>query len=471
VSWGLIYYVSEWVIRVVMAVVIPFRRSPDAAKGWLLLVLFLPWPALLLYLLIGRPSYPRWRHRRFAQLAKVFPDTARRVASAAKTVPPLPDHLKPVAVLTQNLGHFPVLAHNRIEFLSDYDGMIDRLVEDIDRAECEIHLLFYIFAADSTGQRVADALARAVARGVDTRVLIDAQGSRPWARRTFAMLAEAGVSARWMLPVHLLPWRSTRADLRNHRKIAVIDGRFGYVGSQNIVDRDFRPGIVNQELMVRVEGPVVRQLQTAFMADWYLETEEVLDADVPGTGPQHVGEAVAQVLPSGPDYAGAGIEHLVVALVHNARERVILVTPYFVPDSALLNAIKTAVLRGVAVHLVVSKIADQRLVRLAQRSYYAELLASGATIHLYKEKLLHAKNISVDRRMGIVGSSNIDIRSFLLNSEVSLILYDERSVGHLVSIQEQYLTDSEQLMLEDWGARPFAVRILENLARLLSPLL
>ncbi len=185
VSWGLVYFLSEWVIRIVMTVVIPFRRSPDAARGWLLLVLFLPWPALILYLFIGRPDYPRWRHQRFAQLAKVFPDIIGRAGDRPPdAAPPLPDHLQPVAILSRNLGHFPVVRGNSLTLLPDYDGVIDRLVADIDEASREVHLLFYIFASDATGQRVIEALARAVARGVDARVLIDAQGSRPWAKAT-----------------------------------------------------------------------------------------------------------------------------------------------------------------------------------------------------------------------------------------------------------------------------------------------
>ena len=472
VSWGLVYFLSEWVIRIVMTVVIPFRRSPDAARGWLLLVLFLPWPALILYLFIGRPDYPRWRHQRFAQLAEVFPDIIGRAGDRPPdAAPPLPDHLQPVATLSRNLGHFPVVRGNSLTLLPDYDGVIDRLVADIDAASREVHLLFYIFASDATGQRVIEALARAVARGVDARVLIDAQGSRPWAKATLADLARVGVSVHRMLPVRLRPSQRIRADLRNHRKIAVIDGRYGYVGSQNIVDRDFKPGIVNQELMVRVEGPVVQQLQATFMADWFLETTEVLRADTPQERPMEGGNAVLQVLPSGPDYAGTGIEHLVVALVHNAQERIVVVTPYFVPDGALLNAMKIAVLRGVDVRLVVSKVADQKLVRLAQRSYYAELLRAGIHLHLYRDRLLHAKNMSVDRRMGLVGSSNFDIRSFVLNSEISLIVYDEASVAGLVDVQETYLAGSDVLTLDAWSRRPFAMRILENLGRMLSPLL
>jgi cardiolipin synthase len=469
---GLVYYISEWLIRIVMAVVIPFRRSPDAAKGWLLLVLFLPWPALILYLYIGRPSYPGWRRKRFARLAIVYPAIVKRLRHMGQeTLHEVPERVSPVATLVRNLGHLPLATGNAIEFLPDYDKVVDRLVEDIDAAETEVHLLFYIFASDSTGQRVADALTRAVTRGLDVRVLLDAQGSRPWVKQSLAMLNETGAAVRLMMPVHLMPRRGIRADLRNHRKIAVIDRRSAFVGSQNLVNRDFKPGIVNQELMVRLEGPVVLQLQAVFMIDWFLETEEVLEARDFITPVEEKGKAIAQVLPSGPDLGGVGIGDLVVSLVHGAQRRIVMVTPYFVPDDALSKALRTAVLRGVEVHVVVSKVADQQLVRLAQRSYYSDLLDAGVRIHLYRDKLLHAKNLSFDATVGIVGSSNVDIRSFTLNSEISLVLYDEASVATLAEVQDGYLAASEELRPDEWRRRPYPVRVAENVARMLSPLL
>jgi cardiolipin synthase len=315
-----------------------------------------------------------------------------------------------------------------------------------------------------------DALLRAVRRGVTCRVLIDALGSHHWARRVVERLSAGGAEIRLALPFGFRR-RSARADLRNHRKIAVIDGYIGYTGSQNIVDADFRPGIVNQELVVRVTGPIVLELQAVFVADWYLETEQALAG--PDLFPElsASGEVAAQVLPSGPDYPAAGIEHLIVALVHGARRRVAVTTPYFVPDEPLLQALQTAAMRGVEVHLVVSGIADHPLVNLAQRSYYAELLQSGVRIHLFQDKLLHAKHLSVDGEVALIGSSNVDIRSFVLNAEVSLITYNRDVVARLRAEQERNFAASVQLSLAAWAGRSPVGKFGENLARLLSPLL
>lgn len=471
-SWATAYLASEWIIRLVMLIVVPFRRSPEAAKGWLLFVFFLPWPALVLYHVIGRPNYPRWRRERFARLPVAFKGITDRIRGVtASQEPELPGTLQQAATLIQNLGQFPNVDGNAATLLADYDGSIARLVADIDGAKDHVHLLYYIFADDRTGWSIIEALARAIERGVTCRVLIDALGSRAWASRVVEALSQRGVAVHLVLPVGLLRRKSARADLRNHRKIAVIDGAIGYVGSQNIVDSDFKPGITNQELVVRVTGPVVLELQAVFVADWYLETQEVLETADLFPEPARTGHVVAQVLPSGPDYPEAAVGRLIEALIYGARRRVVITTPYFIPNEALLHALETATLRGVEVHLVLSKPVDQILVSLAQRSYYTDLLAAGVRIHLYRDKLLHAKHVSVDRRVSLIGSSNIDMRSFILNSEVSLVLFDREITAELHTEQERYFSSSEELSLETWRARPLTSKIVENIARLVSPLL
>jgi cardiolipin synthase A/B len=471
-SWASLYLMSEWIIRLSMLVVIPFRRSPEAAKGWLLFGFFLPWPAVALYLLIGRSDYPQWRRMQFAKLPHVLKDEISRVRELnTRQEPDLPPNLAQAARLVQNLGHFPALNGNGAEILSQYDETLDRMAADIDTATCHVHLLFYIFADDSSGKKIIAALARAVERGIVCRVLIDALGSRAWASQVMSALRDAGVSVRLVLPVGFLRRRSTRADLRNHRKIAVVDGRIGYIGSQNIVDADFNPRVANQELVVRVSGPVVLELQAVFVADWFLETEQVLKG--PDLFPEPVcnGCIVAQVLPSGPDYPAAGVERVIEALIHGARERVVITTPYFIPSEALLHALETAVLRGVEVHVVLSKPVDQTLVNLAQRSYYAELLDAGIKIHLYRDKLLHAKHLSIDEDVSLIGSSNIDMRSFTLNSEISLVLFNREMTTRLRREQAGYFAGSEILSAKQWRRRPFARKVVENIARLLTPLL
>jgi cardiolipin synthase len=471
-TWGVLYLVSEWAVRLVMLVIVPFRRSPEAAKGWLLLMFFQPWIGLVLYHVIGRPTYPRWRAGRFARMPDMFRPVVQRLqGSLDRFRPVLPPLLAQDAVLVQSLGSLRLLSDNAVELLADYDGAIDRLVADIDGAKDHVHLLYYIFADDGCGAKVVAALERAVKRRVKCRVLIDFLGGRRWAQSLGVKLTTAGVTHHRVLPVGFFRRKSARADLRNHRKIAVVDGRVAYIGSQNVVDATFKPGITYEELVARVTGPIVLQLQALFAADWFMETEEVLNAEDLFPEPVAAGTASAQVLPSGPDYPAANVQRLVVALIHGARKRVVITTPYFIPDAALLQALDTAVRRGVDVHLVVSRMADQLLVSLAQRSYYEELLEAGVHLHLYRERFLHAKHLSIDDMVTVIGSSNMDIRSFTLNAEVSLIVYDRDVTARLREQQERCFAGSELLLAAEWQRRSPLMILCENLARMMSPLL
>ncbi len=454
-----------WLIRVVMLGILPLKRSPQSATSWLLLILLWPIPGLILFLAIGRATVPRSRRQRFLALAPFFAETAAMLRRAGSAVG---ESERGVTGLATTLGGFPATCGNSLEFLGDYDRMIDRLVEDIDQAREHVRIVVYIFATDATGSKVIAALARAAARGVVCHVLIDPVGSHQWRREALAALARAGVHARDTLPISFLSLRR-RSDMRNHRKLFIIDGGVGYAGSQNLVGKAFRPGVTNQEMEVRITGPVVAAMSAVFIADWYAETQ-VLLPNPSEIEPAH-GTVTAQLLPSGAAHALRGFASMLVWLIHTAGHRVILTTPYFIPDEALLSAIKIATARGVEVILIVSAITDQTLVRLAQCSYYDDLLSAGVRIACFRKLLLHAKNVSIDARVGIVGSSNIDIRSFQLNEEVSLLLLDAGSVSALVDLQLQALAHSEMIDLATWRGRSQLRQLGEGLARLVSPLL
>jgi cardiolipin synthase A/B len=455
--------VVEWLIRIVMLVIVPLRRTPEATRSWLLLILFLPIPGLILYLAIGRPKFPQWRIERARGLIPFYAAISARLEAAA---PPRED-CPSIEALGQRLGRLPAVGGNRVAFSDDYDGAIARLIEDIDAARHHVRLLVYIFADDRVGLSVIAALARAIGRGVVVHVLVDPVGSHHWRRGTMRRLKEVGVEVRAVLPFRVLRGR-TRRDMRNHRKLFLIDGRIGWAGSQNIVAKDFAKGIVNRELVVRVEGPAVAEMNAIFLGDWYLETEEMLaEPELP----EPAGEATMQLLPSGADYPLEGFETLLIWQIHEARERVMIVTPYLIPDEDLMGAMRTAALRGVEIDLVVSKAVDHPIVRLAQCSYYEDLLANGVRIHAFRDYLLHAKNVSIDGRLAVVGSSNVDIRSFQLNEEVSLLFYDKREIERLEEIQRSYLEHSDLIELEAWRKRSWLRRFGENFARLVSPLL
>ena len=470
--WAWIFVISEWGIRLVMLVVIPFRRTPAAAKGWLLLIFFEPWVGLVLYLLIGRARLPRWQRERLAKLPQAMTGIVGRLAKHPNIFhPEVGPALSQAVVLAENLGGSPILGGNALELLTDYDGTLARLTADIDGAANHVHLLFFIFADDAATAPIVEALGRAVKRGVRCRVLADAIGSRRGLRTLRPKLTALGVEVHEMLPVSLLPWRKARLDLRNHRKIVVIDGQIGYTGSQNLVASDFKEGLAYEDLMVRVEGPVVLELQYIFAADWFVETNELLDGDQEFPGPKICGDIAAQGLASGPAFPTQNNQRLFVALVHGARKRVVLTTPYFIPDEPLFQAMQTAAVRGVDVHLIVSEKGDQRVVLLAQESYYEELLEAGVRIHLYHKNFLHAKHLSVDDSVALIGSSNLDIRSFALNAEVMLLIYDTGVTARLAVEQDRYQRNSQLLTLATWGQRSFVRRFVQNLARLLSPLL
>ncbi len=463
---------SDWLIRAVMLVVVPFRRSPDAAKGWLLLILFLPWVGLVIYFLIGRPTMPRWRRERFKRLPDVLATVRSRLGQQLQHIPArTSDSLVPAARLASRLSSFAPLGGNHVDVSADYGETVDLIIADINRAQHHVHLLFYIMTDDLVGQQVMGALQAAVRRGVVCRVLVDGYGSRPWLEHLMPQLAAIGVQAKAALPVRAWNLSGPRMDLRNHRKLAIVDGRIGYTGSQNLAGSGFKKGLNYEELVVRVTGPVVLQLQAVFVADWYLETLELLTDDAVFPAPEVTGEVVAQALPSGPDFPTQNNQRLLVDLLHQAQRRVVITTPYFIPDSALLQALQTAVLRGVDVHLVVAAQIDQWLVGLAQRSYYDELLEMGVYIHHYGEAFLHAKHVTWDDRLVFVGSSNMDIRSFTLNAEISLLFYDAGLVERVRIEQERYFSGSVTLDVKRWRRRSLPVKIVQNLARLLSPLL
>ena len=382
----------------------------------------------------------------------------------------LSDALRPelgqAVTLAANLGDFGICGRNDFELLIDYDGAIERLVGDIHAANRHIHLLYYIFADDETGRRVFEALGQAARRGVKCRVLIDGIGSRRALRTLAPVMRAAGVEVHALLPVGLFRRKAARFDLRNHRKIAVIDGCIGYFGSQNIVALERVEDCRNEELVARVTGPLVAQLQAVFLMDRYLETQASLQDSDLFPEPLCKGTAPAQVLPSGPTYPSENAHQIMVALMYGARQRIVITTPYFIPNEPFLQAMQAAVHRGIEVHLVMSRQTDHALASLAQKSYYDELLAMGVRIHLYEGHFLHAKHISIDDCVALIGSSNMDIRSFALNSEVSVLIYDAGVVARLWEIQERYFAKSHLLTREEWGQRPLAAQFLQNIARL-----
>lgn len=478
ISWPVffwfLYYASEWVIRAVMlVVVVSRRRQPSSAMAWLLVIFSVPWLGLVLYLLVGENRLPRRRTEQHARILEELKPVGRRFEdhpSASCTM--LGPQARATVTLAERLGYMPILSGNAVELMTSTDDVIDRLIADVDAAEHHAHLLFYIYADDETGRRVADALVRAARRGVKCRVLVDSVGSARMFKRLGPRMTEEGVELHEMLPVGIFRRRVARMDLRNHRKLAVIDGRIAYTGSQNIVNADYgHRDLAWHDMMARLTGPAVLELQAVFVADWYFDTDEILNGDDVFPEPPIAGKIPVQTLPSGPTYPTENYQRMVVAALHDAREHVILTTPYFVPDEPFVQALQTAVLSGVEVELIVPRRSDRWLVTLASRAYYGELLDAGVKLHLYDAGLLHSKTMSIDDTVAFLATGNFDIRSFALNFEVNLLLYEADVTERLRAEQRRYIADSVRLTRAQWRKRPVLQKLLEKLAKLLSPLL
>lgn len=444
--------------------------------AWLLLIFFEPWAGLVLFSLFGSRQLPRLRRLQITRSLTHMQIEAVRFQDDPNIVhPELGPQLDSTVRIAEKLGQFPILGGNRVDMLADTQQVIDRLIVDIDAATDHVHLLFYIFCDDETGNRVLDALGRAAERGVTCRVLVDSLGSRKWLRGLATKMAARGIQLHTMLPISLyyrLRRKMARIDVRNHRKLAVIDGQIAYAGSQNIVNADYgHKDLAWHDLMARLTGPITIELQMIFAADWYQESNEMLTGPNIFVAPNPTGRVSAQTLPSGPSFAVENYQRLVVSAIHNAQHRVIITTPYFVPDEPLLQAIQIAVWRGVQVDLIVPQRSDQVIVGLAARGYYQDLLEAGAQVHLHTRGLLHSKTMTVDNSIALLGSSNFDVRSFAINFELNMLLYGRDVTERLRHLQVGYLADSEHLNAEQWSRRSVVRRTLEDMARLMSPLL
>ena len=486
ISWPTLILVSDWAIRIGLAVRIVMRRAAvPVSLAWLVVVLLMPFLGLVAYLLVGETRLGRSRLRTSRSLSRDIEREALAIWQHHHLEWTTEDEMyRHLARIGAAVSGLPPLRGNAVELIADTHAFLDRLIADLDAATSHCHLLFFIWMDGGRGVEVAEAVARAARRGVQCRVLVDAVGSKPFLRgRHAAMLREAGAQVVPALPVSPLRMLFSRIDLRNHRKIAVIDGRIGYTGSQNIADDTFK---LNREkrigpwidTMVRIQGPATQALQAIFLSDWLLDAPECfasLETFFPplpvsaagGGGTGHV----VHVLPSGPGAQPEGIHESLLATLYAARFEIVVTTPYFMPDEATKAALRVAAMRGVDVTVVVPEVLDAPVVAAASKAQYGDLLDAGVKILHYRDGLLHAKTVTVDTRLVLIGSANFDIRSFWLNFEITLFIYDDDFASLVRFMQTSYMDRSRPVSRDAWLRRPAWVRFRENAAQLLGPLL
>ena len=483
--WTELLVLFHFCLSVTIALrVIYSRRTSSAALAWLTALFAFPILGVITYLLIGEPKLGRERAKRHAELL-AFHDAFADRFLPPPCEPASETRFRQIARLIQGEARYVPTGGNQTRLLADTDAILRAFTADIHTAQHCCLLAFYIVEGSGRVEAVLEALMQAAGRGVRCQLLADALGSSsfwrsPWPQR----LRDAGVEVTEALPVGVLKSLWVRSDLRNHRKILVVDYRIAYTGSYNLVD----PRLFKQnagvgewvDAVMRCEGPIAQELAAMFYGDWAVENDHNLTAtlerlngyvdEMPPRAPASGGSQL-QVVPSQPGGDTALVYDVLCNALNVAQERVIISTPYFVPDEALLNTLIITARRGVEVVLILPRRVDSRLVRYASRAYYQPLLDAGVRLKMYDGGLLHTKAVVIDGRFALFGTVNMDMRSFYLNLELSLAVYTPETVAAIGALLDGYLKDSEAVSLKKWQQRRRVQRFIERCVRLVSPLL
>lgn len=480
-NWLLLHQYAEWVIRLAMVPVILRRRfMPTTALAWLAVIFLLPEVGLFFYAIIGDARLGRKRIRMHQKVIYQSRQDKRMSRQRAHvTRPRIEKELEPIILQAEIIGGMPILGGNHVELMGDTNELFRRIAQDIDNARHHVHLLYYIYVEDESGKLISEAMIRAAQRGVKCRLMIDSVGSISFRRSDIrTRLEAAGVLVCEALPVSFWRARFARIDLRNHRKLAIIDGMIGYTGSHNVVNVDYGRGKGGKrlqwiDLSGRYTGPIVHQLQIVFLEDWAFETDQKFEDEIDNLLPdlEATGQMAAQSVPTGPSENDDWLPNVLLAAINSARQKVVITTPYFVPDEPMLVALLMAASRGVEVELIVPRKSDTWLVSTAGKFYYERLLAAGVRIYQHRAGLLHSKTVTIDDAFAMIGSTNMDIRSFNLNFEFNVLMYGSQITRELRFAQKSYLNESDEIDLTQWRKRPAWKRYAASAASLLSPLL
>lgn len=529
--WSFIDFAGYgWILHIIVMVIMTLRivsvqRNIGVAIAWIAMLYTLPVVGLIAYLFLGEPMIGRRYRQRVQQAQLLTNDMAARerlVLDQGQEL--LPDNYQGVSRIGTRWTGFGVYSGHQMQLLTSPKTIFERLIEDIDSAERTILIEFYIIYPKGRVLDVLRALAVAAERGVECHILADSVGSFSFFNSSeHQALEQAGVFIHQSLPVGLFKTLFKRSDLRNHRKIVVIDEYIGYTGSFNLIDPKFfkQNKDVGQWIDVMVRSvsyepiSIAKAMAKVVVTDIGAESNDNLAAlnlrmnsytrklyvsyptvndinsriqalkDEADISPVSIAgatsiaiaqmpvveEVIAQLIPSAPQVTAHVIYNTLVTIIHRANKRIQITTPYFVPDEALSGALVTAAKRGLEVTLIIPEKVDSFLVQHASQAYYQELLEAGVKIALFKGGLLHAKMVVIDDDYCLFGTVNIDMRSFYLNMEVSLAIYTPEMVAQIADCQESYLQSCRFLGLEEWRQRQNHERLFDNVLRLFSPLL
>lgn len=480
IYWSIV--LSYWllILRVTLRVIMK-RRAVTSSISWLLIIYIIPLVGIMMYFLFGELNIGKCRSKRRKILwpsieegiknLKAFPQIFTTKNSEVAY------SLFQLCKCRQGLSG---LKSNQIQLLTNSNDVLLELIQDINIAQNNIEIVFYIWQVGGLVNQIIEALIAAAKRGVSCRLMLDSAGSTEFFRSPYlTLMRTAGIYVVEALHVSMLRifWR--RMDLRQHRKMVLIDNYIAYTGSMNMVDPRFfkQNSGVGQwiDIMARIEGPVVTAMGIIFYYDWAIETGEYILPPPPNINimqslPSSHHHTI-QVIASGPGFPEGVIQQVLLTAIYAARQKLVMTTPYLVPSDDLLNAICTAAQRGVEVHIIIPLYNDSMFVTWASRSFFTELLEAGVLIHQFQDGLLHTKSILVDNQLSLIGTVNLDMRSLWLNFEIMLVIDDKKFSYDLASVQRDYIAHSCFIEARTWSQRPYWHRIIERLFYFCSPLL
>lgn len=473
---------STLIINIFLAIALIFleRRDPTSTWAWLLVLFFIPILGFIIYLLLGRQLRQkhlfRWEGRSKIGIEKLINYQLEAIENETfEFLKTDTEEYYDMIYLHLRNNHSVLTQDNDVQVYTDGREKFESLLEDLEHARDHIHIQYYIFRLDGIGKRIEEVLIRKAKSGVKVRMLFDDIGSRGLHVKNFRELMDSGGEVAAFFPA-LLPLINPRLNYRNHRKIVIIDGRIGYIGGFNVGDEYL--GLSKsfgywRDTHLRIEGSAVHPLQTRFILDWNqaspqtnIQYSERFFPAIPRKG--NVG---MQIVSSGPDSEWEDIKDGYLKMIFLAKDYIYIQTPYFIPDTSMLDALRIACLSGVDVRIMIPNKPDHMFVYWATYSNIGLLLKAGARVYIYENGFIHAKQIVVDDQVSSVGTANIDVRSFRLNFEVNAFIYDREKSHELAEIFEEDIQDSTELTLDAYLERERLIKVKESISRLLSPIL
>lgn len=462
----------------IIRVLLRSHRQPSSRIAWIAIIAALPLVGIIAYVLFGEVNIGRRRAARLrAIVSEISTVSLAEDKVASRSVPEISEQYEPLFRLGHSISHFEPVPGNQGRLLENSNATIDSLVQDIDAATDHVHILFYIWLTDNNGCKVMEAVKRATARGVTCRVMVDDLGSRQLLKSShWKALQTAGVKTAVALQIGnpFLRLLTGRIDLRNHRKIVVIDNKITYCGSQNCADPEFRvkpryaPWV---DAVIRFTGPIVQQNQLLFASDWMTYAKEKLTLPAGSKPPVSEPGFYAQVIGTGPTVRNSSMPEMFETLAYFARHELLITTPYYVPDESLQNAICSAAFRGVRTTLILPARNDSRIVAATSHSFYRELLQAGVQLYEYRPGLLHSKTLTIDGQVCLIGSANMDRRSFDLNYENNILFHDPELTKAVRQRQLEYLEDSQPVTIEQVDQWSLPQQLWNNTLAMFSPIL